>query len=1349
MRRSLLKKQPTWGLRRAQGTGQKSATPATLTKVILVLLTMFLLPSAAWGQITVAGNSPGQSGNITGTDITGTVTYSNGTLTLTDAEITGDIVWNPSENTDLTINLSGNNTLNGTISTDENTNLSFTGSGSLAIAKESGYAITEFNTVSLATGLYLKSDWPGAYWDEDRNTFVGYNSALSSLTITSEVYYPIWVVSDGVNYTQVSGANKGNVFNDNDTPKVSYDSDNNQLTLNNWECATTGGEFAIILGDQKSFNIQLGGVNKIGGSVIFFAKGDASLALSTDDELKGSLTIVQNQSNNYYFTNIPDVNITYSKLTRTDNAVTYQAPPITVAGVSPDSEGKFSGISGVTFTPAKIGADQSSIPATLTLNEATINGKIEWKNGTNNLRLCLSGKNSIICNKGGEPPVSVFKAENTCTLFVEKVSDAESATLKYASYGTTDGTPSNVTSYFENFILSANTAFNQTAFVIQDGDIKYNYLTTTGTDNLSVAGIQVHGISGELGYRNNILQDEDATVKFDGSQTLTLNNAEIYSFSSTHAIETGLNSLSINLIGTNTITTADGYAISGIGDVAKNVSITSSSTPHGGTLTLSRSSSSSSGLISNISLNTEGWTVTYPSSGTSLADANQAIISKGTITGLKIAGTLITSEYLENGVISSDVSGITDGTVSFTETPATLTLDGAKITGTISWTKSAPLTIAIKGTNSVTTTGGPAIEGNYQDNTTLTFSKVSETGKCKLILSGSSDASISGFNNNSNTYAGSGLVYYADSSEDGITATISSTLSGVGTSTDPYLIETSEDFKDFAIFVDRGFITNEYIKLSDNVNDYIDCSNLEDFETIGNSLYKFTGTFDGNEKTIKNLSVKGKGLFYTDSYAPIKVIKLTLDHLTVTGLNTYSGQIGAIASELWSGEDSEPWKDEIEGCVVKNSLITCENNFGNPWIGGIVGANNGGTITNCIVEDTEITASTENTGESGANSKAGGIVCYNSGSISGCQVKGNTIVTAAHTISSDVSAGAIVCMNGATGFTNNTYEYTVKTQTKGSGDNGYNTKDKYIHRGTGSANYDANSDEGVKDPEGIAMYTKKVIIPLANNQQSGGNVGNVMVDLYYMKSGEDNTIYNVAPGEEIVLFVEYYALKGSYTLNGETEPITLKNTESNDWYSFDMPDADVTFTLQEAAIVHFSEEGEQSFATYYNATKDMAVPMGMTAYMVTGISEDGTKIIVSPVSYIKAGVAVLIEKDKTTEVSETTDFSGSKLVHAENDVPATENTKLYVLYNNKYVKVTAGTKILSGSCYLNLSGVANTRGFYEIGGGEGTTAISKVISEGVNSEKLADGEWYTLQGQRVANPAKGLYIRNGKKVVVK
>ena len=41
-----------------------------------------------------------------------------------------------------------------------------------------------------------------------------------------------------------------------------------------------------------------------------------------------------------------------------------------------------------------------------------------------------------------------------------------------------------------------------------------------------------------------------------------------------------------------------------------------------------------------------------------------------------------------------------------------------------------------------------------------------------------------------------------------------------------------------------------------------------------------------------------------------------------------------------------------------------------------------------------------------------------------------------------------------------------------------------------------------------------------------------------------------------------------------------------------------------------------------------------------------------------------------------------------------------------------------------------------------TTNLTPALSKG-------EGEWYTLQGQRVAKPGKGLYIRNGKKVVIK
>ena len=195
------------------------------------------------------------------------------------------------------------------------------------------------------------------------------------------------------------------------------------------------------------------------------------------------------------------------------------------------------------------------------------------------------------------------------------------------------------------------------------------------------------------------------------------------------------------------------------------------------------------------------------------------------------------------------------------------------------------------------------------------------------------------------------------------------------------------------------------------------------------------------------------------------------------------------------------------------------------------------------------------------------------------------------------------------------------------------------------------------------------------------------------------------------------------------------------------------FTVYEIAEMEWESES-QTYGTYYNPDKDMAVPSGSTAYIVTGISEDGTKVTISPVSYIKAGVAVLIERDKTTEVSKTTDFSASKMEYSNPDTPAKPSStdNWYVIYNNKFVKVTEGTQVKGGKCYLNLSSsVANTRGFYNIGDGEGTTAIREVRSEGVNSEKLADGAWHDLQGRKfTTKPTKpGLYILNGKKIVIK
>lgn len=1394
----------------------------------------------------------------------------------------------------------------------------------------------------------------------------------------------------------------------------------------------------------SEYNTPLDGIEVTNSSHNKSFKTSANFTLSND------YIVFEFQIYNCTYFTIQSINL-YNLNTPTPYNLTIAGIPVTNANASNITGSNIvSGSNGkVSFTPAN-GYNASTIStwATLTLDNATINGSIEWsETAYPNLRIVVNGTCKVIKETEGDTPLPAIKYSGTGTPTVHISKNSTDATLLIASYknkGTSNGS---VFSGF-NSTIGVDDGLHQTTLYPDDGEnyqIRYTCYTTAKVYDLAVAGIQVHEISSDFqGYKEHILKGQlensvytrNTTVTFDGTQ-LTLNNAAIETSSSANAIITGLD-LSINLIGTNTITTASGYAFSRSSQESRTVSFTSSSSP-AGTLTLSKSLDPQ-GLTSGITLDTTGgWTVTYSGSATNLENATQAIITKGALTGIEIAGTLITSEYLdENGVISG-VSGITSGTVKFTPadntaspatpatltlngavltdpiiiglseltidiqgtnsitteekciqkmenttpavtftstsdvvgsltlkgaagvnnlgeygigsfsisdklalvlkkdgyiysntywftdgstkeailspsygvtvggmqicqdnaadvigegigngkqggmvkftpaasdtpatltlngatisgtiksslndliikiagssntltailyegssngtllfqnapssssavnkltlqnstgavfsgfstvtldglffstpnypsvttstdwtssiieaiitneygitiggvdvtttnkddvlndegtvkftpadntatpaTPATLTLNGAKITGTVFWTNSAPLTIAINGTNSVTTTDAYAIKGNNQDNTTLTIAKVSETGKCKLILSGSSVGSISGFKNSSDTYAGSGLVYYEDQEE--YTATILSTLSGSGTSTDPYLIETPEDLKDFSFFVNKQIITNKYIKIANN----IDCDGLEGFESIGSS-YPFMGTLSGYGNTISNLTINS-GLGFFGHISGGIVNDLNFYKLSVKG-NSYA--TGGIASELSAG-------GQIDNCTLTECTIACLDNQYSPEVGGIVArlSDSGSKISNCVVYNSTINASTIYTGGSGPIGYAGGIVAsYSSGTITNCHVKdGSKIINVNADGGSTLKTGAIVgnvSSDATTSITSNFYYYDVTVETQ-LGSSAKETKSGYTPRGT---------SDNTEDPTGALLYTKYVIIPISTD---AGHVS-IGSDYYYKVTSDDtNATYSVAPDVEVVISVENADVEGSYTLDG-AKTIELKPKEgSTGLYTFDMPNADVTFTVQEAAAVSFSEEG-QIYASYYNATKDVAVPMGMTAYIVTGVSEDGTKVIVSPVSYIRKGVAVLIEKDKTTEVSETTDFSGSKLIYAENDVPVTTGSKLYVLYQNQFVKVTSGTQIPTGKNYLDLSTSTNagTRGFYDIGGAnDGTSALRGVVAEGTNGKSDA---WYTLQGRRLsAKPTKsGLYLHNGAKVVVK
>ena len=94
----------------------------------------------------------------------------------------------------------------------------------------------------------------------------------------------------------------------------------------------------------------------------------------------------------------------------------------------------------------------------------------------------------------------------------------------------------------------------------------------------------------------------------------------------------------------------------------------------------------------------------------------------------------------------------------------------------------------------------------------------------------------------------------------------------------------------------------------------------------------------------------------------------------------------------------------------------------------------------------------------------------------------------------------------------------------------------------------------------------------------------------------------------------------------------------------------------------------------------------------------------------------------------------------------TSDGTMYVLSNGSqgvgFYRLKSGKTLGVGKAYLTYIGGSSTRGFLGFGD---TTSINDVRCQ----KEDVRGEYYDLQGRRVSQPTKGLYIVNGKKVVIK
>jgi len=183
--------------------------------------------------------------------------------------------------------------------------------------------------------------------------------------------------------------------------------------------------------------------------------------------------------------------------------------------------------------------------------------------------------------------------------------------------------------------------------------------------------------------------------------------------------------------------------------------------------------------------------------------------------------------------------------------------------------------------------------------------------------------------------------------------------------------------------------------------------------------------------------------------------------------------------------------------------------------------------------------------------------------------------------------------------------------------------------------------------------------------------------------------------------------------------------------------------------------GENNIYDVFASKEALFVPSVLEAYTVTAIDGSNVKITVIKDGIIPAGVPVLLmSKDTKDNVFMTAaseepgeEVKGNLLKAAGEGGQKVALGEVYLLYNNVFYLSQAGT-IPEGGVYLPKPKAAGTRSALVIGGDDGTTGVISQLST-LNSQ-LSD-VWYSLDGRKLnAKPtAKGIYVNNGRKVVIR
>ena len=274
-------------------------------------------------------------------------------------------------------------------------------------------------------------------------------------------------------------------------------------------------------------------------------------------------------------------------------------------------------------------------------------------------------------------------------------------------------------------------------------------------------------------------------------------------------------------------------------------------------------------------------------------------------------------------------------------------------------------------------------------------------------------------------------------------------------------------------------------------------------------------------------------------------------------------------------------------------------------------------------------------------------------------------------------------------------------------------------------------------------------------------------------AGEDVTIITLPAGTYTITGA-YYAVSSGLSLTlsaGSTELLSVSTTAGSNWTSFSVEvsieeTTAITFNSSSNMAIDFVYVVAESYAktipsygyVSFSAPLAVEVPADVTVYKATNVGDDAVTLEEVSTGVIPANEGVILggeAADYTLAViSEDSDgdFSDNILIASSVYPTVGSDEEGYTTYyglnagaesDAEFAQIEDGIILSTNKAYLGVSSESSAKTLKITFGS--TTGISEAAVESASS----DGAIYSLQGIKVSSPSKGLYIQDGKKVIIK